>query len=56
MNVEQLRAAVEAHEPSHGMTQWYVDEYVIDCDAREFWAVIAAALEKHAPEGEPDGT
>lgn len=42
----QLRAAVEAHRPANGMTQWYVDEFCIDCDADEFWAVIAAALEK----------
>jgi hypothetical protein len=44
VTADQLRAAVEAHEPSHGMTQWYVDEYVIDCDAEEFWAVIARTL------------
>lgn len=45
LTADQLRAAVMAHEP-HGAVQWYVDEHVIDCDAREFWAVIAAALEK----------
>jgi hypothetical protein len=38
---DQFRAAVEAHEPSGG-SQWYVDKRVIDCDADEFWAVIAA--------------
>jgi hypothetical protein len=40
----QLRAAVEAHRPSDGSLSWYVDEFVIDCDAGEFWAVIARAL------------
>ncbi len=44
VTVEQVRAAVEAHEPSEGITQWYVDERCIDCDAEEFWAVIAAVL------------
>jgi hypothetical protein len=46
VTVDQLRAAVEAHEPANGMTQWYVDELCIDCDADEFWSVIAAVLEK----------
>lgn len=44
MTADRLRAAVEAHKPEHGYTQWYVDEHVIDCDAEEFWAVIARAL------------
>lgn len=43
MTADQVRAAVEAHEPADGMTQWYVDEFCIDCDAREFWAVAAKA-------------
>jgi hypothetical protein len=43
VTADQLRAAVEAHEPEHGYTQWYVDEHVIDCDADEFWAVTAQA-------------
>lgn len=33
-----------AHEAPGG-TQWYVDERVIDCDAEEFWTVVAAVLE-----------
>jgi hypothetical protein len=33
-----------AHEPTDG-PQWYVDEHVIDCDAEEFWGVLAAVLE-----------
>lgn len=44
MTVEQIRAAMRAHEP-HGAVQWYIDENVIDCDAPEFWAALAAALE-----------
>jgi hypothetical protein len=40
----QLRGAVMAHQPDDGSRQWYVDEHVIDCDADEFWAVIARAL------------
>jgi hypothetical protein len=32
-----------AHEPGGG-AQWYVDDRVIDCDAEEFWAVIAMKL------------
>lgn len=43
MTADRLRAAVEAHKPEHGYTQWYVDEHVIDCDAEEFWAVIERA-------------
>jgi hypothetical protein len=46
VTVEQIRAAIEAHEPEDGYKQWYVDELCIDCDAAEFWAVVAAALEK----------
>lgn len=46
VTVEQIRAAVEAHQPEHGYTSWYVDEHVIDCDADEFWTVIAAVLQK----------
>lgn len=45
VTVDRLRAAVEAHE-SDGYRSWYVDEFVIDVDAVEFWAVIAKALEK----------
>jgi len=45
VTVDKLRAAVIAHE-SHGSGSWYADEYVIDCDASEFWAVIAAVLQK----------
>jgi hypothetical protein len=44
LTVDQLKAAVTAHEPP-ASGQWYVDEHVIDCDAEEFWAVIAATLE-----------
>lgn len=43
MAVEQIRAALTAHEP-HGAVQWYIDENVIDCDAPEFWAVLAATM------------
>ncbi len=46
VTIEQIRAAIEAHEPEDGYKQWYVDEHCIDCDAEEFWAVIAAVLEK----------
>jgi hypothetical protein len=44
VTADQLRAAVTAHEPEDGYRQWYVDEYVIDCDAEEFWAVIERVL------------
>ena len=44
MTADQLRAAVMAHEPDDDSRQWYVDEFVIDCDAEEFWAVIERAL------------
>lgn len=45
VTVDQLKAAVMAHEPEDGYLQWYVDEFCIDCDAEEFWAVIARILE-----------
>lgn len=38
-----LRATVEAHGPN-AAGQWYVDKFVIDCDADEFWKVIEHAL------------
>lgn len=41
-----VMAAVSAQEPS-GLAQWYVDEWVIDCDAELFWQVVADALERY---------
>lgn len=43
--LQRIKDAVEAHEAS-GSRQWYVDEFVIDCDAAEFWAVVEQALEE----------
>jgi hypothetical protein len=45
MILERIRAAVEAHVTPDSSTQWYVDEYCIDCAAEEFWAVIADVLQ-----------
>jgi hypothetical protein len=32
-------------ETLQGGVQWYADEFVIDCDAEEFWKVVEEALE-----------
>jgi len=40
-----IKDAVEKHiETMVGAAQWYVDEFVIDCDAEEFWKVVGKAL------------
>ena len=39
-----IREAVEAHEEDDGHVQWYVDTYVIDCDADRFWQVVEQAI------------
>ena len=39
-----IRERVDAHEPYLHMTQWYVDDNAIDCDAGEFWAVVDEAV------------
>ena len=41
---QALKHAIETHEPSHGMRQWYIDDNVIDCDADEFWGAAELAL------------
>jgi hypothetical protein len=48
--VAAIRRAVEAHEPGGG-AQWYVDEFVVDVDADEFWRVALSALAR--TEGRP---
>ncbi len=41
---QTVKDAVDKHE-ADGPVQWYVDELTIDCDAEEFWKVVAKALE-----------
>lgn len=42
---QAVRNAIEAHHEVHlGVTQWYVDKFVIDCDAEDFWKVAEQAL------------
>lgn len=38
-----IKEAVSNHE-SDGYTQWYVDEFCIDCDAAVFWGVVEEAV------------
>jgi hypothetical protein len=40
-----IKDEVDKHE-FQGMTQWYVSEFNIDCDAEEFWKVVLQALRK----------
>lgn len=42
--LERIKTAIAAHQPDDGHTQWYVDEFCIDCDAEEFWRVVQKAL------------
>jgi hypothetical protein len=42
--LQAVKDAVEKHEPTHGMTQWFVDNIGIDCDADEFWGVVESVL------------
>lgn len=44
----RVREAVQAHD-APGHLQWYVDDLVIDCDAGEFWKVVAQALSRPDP-------
>ena len=48
--MERVKAAIAAHEPEDGYLQWYADEHTIDCDAGEFWRVVAKALGDRAPD------
>lgn len=41
--LQRIKDAIEKHE-APGWRQWYVDEFVIDCDADEFWQVVGQAL------------
>lgn len=43
--VKIIRAAIEGHEPQFHDTQWYVDDNVIDCDARYFRETARRAVE-----------
>jgi hypothetical protein len=38
--LEEIKEAVNSHEPDSGFTQWYVDEFSIDCEAEELWKVV----------------
>lgn len=42
-----------AHEVDDGYTQWYVNDAVIECDAEEFWRVVAKALMPAVVTGRP---
>ncbi len=48
--LQAIKEAVGKHEPIEGFrysgVQWYVDEFIIDCDADEFWAVVKRVLEQ----------
>ncbi len=47
---QAIRNAVEAHHDVPGVTtQWYADEFCIDCDADEFWKVTEQALVTYVP-------
>lgn len=49
-----IREKIERHDNS-GQNQWYVDEFVIDCYADEFWSVTLQALrEALKPEVAPE--
>ena len=41
--LKRIKDAVDAYDDG-GYHQWYVDEFVIDCDAEEFWRVVERAL------------
>lgn len=45
--LQQIKDAAERHE-APGWRQWYIDEFVIDCDAEEFWEVVRRVLERPA--------
>jgi hypothetical protein len=48
--VDAIRTAIYAHEGAPA-TQWYVDEFVIDCNADEFWDVVQQALRERLAGG-----